>query len=76
MEGFLVGDFAPRFAEARGTIDEWLTSGQVKNYVDVQEGFENIPRTFLRIFTGQNVGKQVLKIADPPLSAGSQTTSR
>jgi len=39
----------------------------VKAFVDVQEGFENIPRTFMRIFSGANVGKQVLKIAEPPL---------
>ena len=33
--------------------------------VDVQEGFENIPATLQRLFTGQNLGKQLLKIADP-----------
>ncbi len=31
---------------------------------DVQEGFENIPQTLTRLFTGQNRGKQLLKIAD------------
>jgi NADPH-dependent curcumin reductase CurA len=37
----------------------------MKAVVDVQEGFQNIPKTFLRLFTGDNLGKQVLKIADP-----------
>jgi len=67
MEGFLVGDFAPRFGEARRALEGWLQAGTVKAFVDVQEGFENIPRTFMRIFSGANVGKQVLKIAEPPL---------
>jgi len=31
---------------------------------DVQEGFDQIPATFLRLFSGRNVGKQVLKVAD------------
>jgi NADPH-dependent curcumin reductase CurA len=65
MTGFLVMDFATRFGEARRDLESWLDSGQLKSYVDVQQGFENIPRTFLRIFTGENLGKQVLKIADP-----------
>jgi NADPH-dependent curcumin reductase len=65
MEGFLVMDDAPQFPEARRELEAWLAAGQLKSYVDVQEGFENIPKTFMRIFTGANVGKQVLKIADP-----------
>jgi hypothetical protein len=67
MEGFLVGDYAAEFAEGRRELETWLESGELKAYVDVQEGFENIPRTFLRLFTGKNVGKQVLKLADPPI---------
>jgi NADPH-dependent curcumin reductase CurA len=31
----------------------------------VQEGFDNIPATLQRLYTGQNKGKQLLKIADP-----------
>lgn len=67
MEGFLISDFASKFAEGRRALDSWLDAGQLKSYVDVQEGFENIPTTFLRIFSGANVGKQILKIAEPPL---------
>jgi NADPH-dependent curcumin reductase CurA len=65
MTGFLVMDYAAQFDEARRDLESWLESGQLKTYVDVQEGFENIPKTFMRIFTGENLGKQVLKIADP-----------
>jgi len=28
----------------------------------VQEGFENIPTTLERLYTGKNLGKQLLKI--------------
>ncbi len=67
MQGFLVIDFAPRFSEGRAALERWLDAGQLKAFVDVQEGFENIPKTFLRIFSGANFGKQTLKVADPPL---------
>jgi NADPH-dependent curcumin reductase CurA len=69
MEGFLVGDYAARFDEARRDLGAWLASGRLKSYEDVQEGFETIPQTFLRLFTGENLGKQLLKIADPVLAA-------
>ncbi len=72
MEGFLAGDYVPRFAEARRAIEGWIDGGQLKSFVDVQEGFENIPKTFMRIFSGANVGKQTLKIADPPLPVPGQ----
>ena len=43
----------------------WISSGQLNYQVDLQEGFENIPNTLNRLFTGKNIGKQLLKIADP-----------
>jgi NADPH-dependent curcumin reductase CurA len=30
-------------------------------------GLENAPNTLARLFTGENFGKQLLKITDPPL---------
>lgn len=69
MQGFLVSDYFDRFEAARQTMAGWLAEGQLKAFVDVQEGFENIPKTFMRIFTGENVGKQLLKLADPAPAA-------
>lgn len=67
MEGFLVSDFGDEFPEARDRLEAWLDEGKLKAYVDVQEGFENVPQTFLRLFSGANIGKQTLKVDDPPL---------
>jgi NADPH-dependent curcumin reductase CurA len=65
MEGFIVIDYMDRAGEAIQDLIGWIQSGELKYQVDVQEGFENIPATLQRLFTGQNVGKQLLKIADP-----------
>jgi len=43
----------------------WIKSGELLHQEDVQEGFDNIPDTLNRLFTGKNIGKQILKIADP-----------
>jgi NADPH-dependent curcumin reductase CurA len=40
-------------------------AGDLKFQVDVQEGFENIPTTLRRLYTGENHGKQLLKLGDP-----------
>ena len=65
MEGFIVIDYMHRAAEAVTELMGWIQVGQLKYQVDIQEGFENIPDTLNRLFTGQNLGKQLLKIADP-----------
>ena len=65
MEGFIVLDYVDRFAEGAEALAGWLRSGELVHSEDVQEGFENIPATLNRLFTGRNLGKQLLKIADP-----------
>ena len=67
MNGFLILDYVHRFKEGRRQLSAWLATGKLKAREDVQEGFENIPKTFLRLFQGENIGKQVLRIAEPPL---------
>ena len=65
MEGFIVIDYMDRAGEAVAQLMNWIQAGELKYQVDMQEGFENIPDTLNRLFTGQNLGKQLLKIADP-----------
>jgi hypothetical protein len=64
MEGFVVSDFMGRAPEAVMQMMSWVSSGQIVDRVDVQEGLENAPRTLRRLFAGDNRGKQLLKIAD------------
>lgn len=65
MQGFITVDFLDRMGEAQAALMEWVFSGQIKYREDVQRGFKNIPQTFLRLFSGDNQGKQLLQIADP-----------
>jgi NADPH-dependent curcumin reductase CurA len=62
MEGFIVMDYLPRWGEAIAQLGAWAAEGKIRWRVDVQEGFENAPKTFLRLFQGANVGKQLLKL--------------
>ena len=69
MEGFIVIDYLPRAAEAIKDLAVWVRDGRIAYQEDIQQGFENAPRTFLRLFQSENVGKQLLKLADPPIAS-------
>jgi hypothetical protein len=64
VQGILVTDFAPHFARAAGELAQWLRAGKLKDRVDIVDGLENAPDAFRRLFTGENFGKQLVKIAD------------
>ncbi len=68
MQGFLLGDYRERFEEGRRTMRDWVEAGRIVYEEDVQEGLENAPKTLRRLFEGANLGKQLLKVADPPLA--------
>ena len=65
MEGFIVLDYMDRFPQAIGELMQWVQEGKIVYQEDIQEGIENAPNTLLRLYTGLNKGKQLLKIADP-----------
>lgn len=71
IEGFLMGDYFPRAAEAVEGLAALQAKGQLAFEVDLQEGFDNIPATLRRLYAGDNRGKQLLKIADLPLPTAS-----
>ncbi len=65
MQGFLLLDYFARAREAIDDLSGWIASGELAHAEDIQEGFENAPKTFRRLFEGKNLGKQLLKVADP-----------
>ena len=67
MEGILAKDYLPRFPEAVAAMKDWIRSGRLKSKEDIVVGLENAPAAFARNFTSENIGKQLLKIAEPPL---------
>jgi NADPH-dependent curcumin reductase len=65
MEGFLVFHYAQKFPQAIADMSKWLAEGRIINKIDLAEGLENAPKTIIRLFTGANFGKQLLKLGDP-----------
>jgi NADPH-dependent curcumin reductase len=64
MEGFVVFNYAARYAEALREMAGWRAAGKLKSREDIVSGLETFPETLLKLFTGENFGKLVLKVAD------------
>lgn len=62
MQGFIVGDFAGKFAAAKKQLFTWLQDGKLTCHETVIEGFNNIPQAFLGLFEGKNEGKMIVKV--------------
>ena len=65
MEGFISMDFIQDAPPAIDKIKNWINEGKLIYREDIVEGLENAPSTLLRLFSGKNRGKQLLKLADP-----------
>jgi NADPH-dependent curcumin reductase CurA len=64
MTGMMVTDYAARYGEAARTMAGWMQAGKLKSHEQIEQGLENFPEIFLKLFTGENVGKLILKVAD------------
>jgi NADPH-dependent curcumin reductase len=64
MEGFVVFNYAARYPEALREMAGWRAAGKLKSREDVVAGLETFPETLLKLFTGENFGKLVIKVAD------------
>lgn len=65
MQGFLVVYYMDRFPEAIEAIAGWVKDGKLKVHETVLEGFEKAPEALQGLFTGKNLGKMIVKVADP-----------
>jgi len=63
MQGFVVFDFYARYPEAVRAIAGWIAEGKLKPHEDIAVGgVEAFTPTLNRLFSGENLGKLVLKL--------------
>ncbi|MDH3641604.1 MAG: NADP-dependent oxidoreductase [Gammaproteobacteria bacterium] len=67
MERLVLFDHAARFPEWREIMGRWIAEGELRYQIDMLEGFENLPHGLIRLFTGENTGKQLIRLANPGL---------
>ncbi|MGH6718948.1 MAG: NADP-dependent oxidoreductase [Alphaproteobacteria bacterium] len=69
IEGMLYSDFLHHRDEATARLGAWLSDGRLRCREDIVEGLENAPKAFLRLFTGANLGKQLVRVSADPTRA-------
>lgn len=63
ITGLLVADYVARFGEGAAQMGQWAAQGRLLVDEHIDEGIENSYAAFMRLFTGANQGKMILKIA-------------
>jgi NADPH-dependent curcumin reductase CurA len=63
MKGFIITEYAARFAEGVKHLSQWFSAGKLKYAETIVEGFENAPQAFIGLFSGENLGKQIVKVS-------------
>lgn len=63
MEGFLAGDFYHQYPKFLELVMPAIKEGKLVYVEDIAEGLEKAPSALVGIFTGQNVGKQLVVVA-------------
>ena len=62
MQGFIVFNFEHKYPKAMSALSEWIKSGDIVYKEDIYKGFENMPKTFMKLFEGENFGKLIVDI--------------
>lgn len=63
-EGFVAFDFESEFDAAKNQLGEWYNNDELIYRENLVEGLDNIPSAFIGLFSGENIGKQMVKVAD------------
>jgi NADPH-dependent curcumin reductase CurA len=66
MEGFIVLDYADRFAAAEADLAARLADGALRALEDVVDGLDAAPAALVGMLAGENVGKRLVRVAEDP----------
>jgi NADPH-dependent curcumin reductase len=62
ITGIIVFDFLSRYPEAVKALSTWITEGSIQTKEDIYDGIEQFPEVFLKLFSGENFGKLLIKL--------------
>lgn len=65
VQGFIILDYLPRYAEAQQELVKWLLEGKLQTRLDVRVGLENAVTALKELYSGGNFGKLLLEVSKP-----------
>jgi NADPH-dependent curcumin reductase CurA len=63
LQGFIITDHLDRWPEAKRELTEWIASGRVRYRESIVDGIRNAPRALIGMLRGENLGKQLVRLA-------------
>jgi NADPH-dependent curcumin reductase CurA len=63
LEGFIVSSHADMQPAFLADMSKWIAEGKLKWEETVEEGIENAPTAFLKLFKGENLGKMLVRLS-------------
>lgn len=63
LQGFIISDHPDTFPNFFADVAPRVQSGQVRYREDIVDGLANAPQAFVRLFSGENFGKLVIRVA-------------
>jgi len=62
MQGFIVSDFLDMVPAFFTDMGRWIGAGKIKWQETVVDGIENAPKAFIGLFSGDNLGKMLVRL--------------
>jgi NADPH-dependent curcumin reductase CurA len=62
LRGFIVSDHVDRQPQFYADMGAWIADGNIKWEETIVDGIENAPKAFLGLFTGENMGKMLVRL--------------
>ena len=66
IEGFSIHSFK-RYPQFYKDMTQWTKENKIKFRKTVKYGLDKVPSAFMGLFTGENIGKMLVKISDPQI---------
>lgn len=65
VRGFIGDDFEEQEVAIAEQLREWVADGKLKSRQTVVTGIDKVPAALNKLFTGGNIGKMLVKLAEP-----------
>ena len=62
LQGFIVSDHPDRQPQFHADMTAWIQAGKLKWEETIVDGLENTPKAFIGLFTGDNMGKMLVRL--------------
>ena len=64
IQGFIILDYMDRYPEATEALIGWMKEGKLKARLDVSDGLETALQSVKKLYTGENMGKLMVRVKD------------